>query len=193
MKTRVQSIVERALGYGLVAGAMLGFSFFYTKVNTSQKGTIEDLKKKIVEFQATKQKAESEFQERKVQIEKITQQLDARQNEVKQKFNQLLDKPVNYPIFIEQVQRKAKALDINIINSQYEPPSRVQGAPAAYLEFKFTMNITGNYEKMKQFLWEMENAMGRFVKIGQMNIRPPICDAAGNMNLTIVLATFFLP
>jgi len=193
VKTRIRSIIERAVGYAMLVGALVVFSYFYTNVNRTQKTSIEDLKKNLRELKNTIIKAEADFVERKKQVARINQQLETRQKEVREKFEALLDKEINYPRLIEQVQRKAKALNIEILNSKYEPPARVQGAPATYLEFKFSMNVRGGYEKMKQFLWEMENAMGRFVKIGQMVVKPPICDSTGNMNLTLTFSTYFLP
>lgn len=193
MKTRIRSIIERVLGYILLGVAVLVFSVFYTNINKTQKSKIDELKRRLEDLRAGELKATTDFQQRKEQIDRINQQLEVRQKEVREKFESLLDKQVNYPKFIEQVQRKAKALDISILTSQYDPPSRVQGAPAAYLEFRFTMNVNGGYEKMKRFLWEIENSMGRFVKIGAMNIKPPICDKEGFMNLSITLSTFFLP
>jgi Tfp pilus assembly protein PilO len=135
--------------------------------------------------------AEIEFGKRRKQIEDITAQLRERKQEVKDKFEKLLESSGNYTVFIEQVQRKAKALDIHIQDSQYQPPAPAAGAGSAYLEFKFALRVRGSYNKVKQFLWEMENSLGRLVKISQIDIIPPLSDEAGNMSLKLTLATFF--
>ena len=174
------------MGYALILLAVVGFSYFYTNINRNQKSSIEEMRIKMAELNGTLEKAN-------IEVDKINQQLETIQKDIREKFERLLDKESNYTMFVEQVQRKAKALEVEILNSTYEPPSRVQGAPATYLEFRFTMNASGSYENMKRFLWEMENALGRFVKIGKMAIRSPICDSAGKMFLTLTLSTFFLP
>jgi Tfp pilus assembly protein PilO len=117
--------------------------------------------------------------------------LRERKQEVKEKFEKLLESAGNYTLFIEQVQRKAKSLGIHIQDSQYQPPAPAAGAGASYLEFKFDLRIRGQYNKIKQFIWEMENSLGRLVKISQIEITPPLSDEAGNMSLKLTLATFF--
>ncbi|HQB83972.1 MAG TPA: type 4a pilus biogenesis protein PilO, partial [Candidatus Rifleibacterium sp.] len=69
----------------------------------------------------------------------------------------------------------------------------VSGAGSSYLEFKFDMRIHGSYNRLKQFLWESENALGRLVKISQLEILPPLNDKDGNMTMKLTLSTFFLP
>ena len=54
------------------------------------------------------------------------------------------------------------------------------------------MGVTGPYEKMKHFLWELENSMGRLTKISNLVVKPPICDKDGNMNLTLTVKTYFI-
>lgn len=193
LKTRLQSILERAVGYGLIAGALVVFSFFYTNINRTQKTAIDQMHGKLDELKLALIRTQGDLEDRKGKIERINQQLEARQKEVRERFERLLDKKENYTRFIEQVQRKAAALDIDIVSSTYDQPSPVQGAPAAYLEFKFTMAVKGTYDRMKQFLWEMENALGRFVKIGKMGVGTPICDKKGNMSLSLMLSTYFKP
>ena len=100
---------------------------------------------------------------------------------------------MNYTEFIKDVQREANDLDIKILNSKYDAPAAVKGAGIAYLEFKINLSVTGSYERMKHFLWKMENSLGRIVRITQMDIRPPICDKDGNMSIMLTLSTYFLP
>ncbi|HNV69466.1 MAG TPA: hypothetical protein PKO06_07215 [Candidatus Ozemobacteraceae bacterium] len=192
MKTRMRSILERVISYGLFAAAVGGFFFFYTNVNKAQKETIEQMRKKVLELQDLQVKADEDLKSRQRQIETVNAQIEKRRLEVKERFERLLEKAENYTHFIEQVQRKARSLDIMILTSQYEPPARAVNAPEDYQEFKFTLDVKGAYEKMKRFLWEIENALGRFVKISKLVIKPPICDADGNMSLSLTLSTFFL-
>ncbi len=193
MKTRMRSVVERVVAYGLIVLAIGIFFYFYTIVNRSQRTQIDDLHKRLDQLALDKTRAEEDERGRRAQIDSLNTQLETRRKEVNEKFERLLEKAENYPRFIEQVQRKAKAMNIVILNSTYEQPAPAQGAPAAYLEFRFTLDVKGAYENAKQFLWEMENALGRFVKISKMVVKPPICDADGNMNLSLTLSTFFLP
>jgi len=187
------SIIERVLGYVMILVAVVGFSFFYTNINKSQKASIVEMKKKIEDLNQTLIQANKDFAERKAQVEKINNQIENIQKEIREKFEKLLDKETNYTKFIEQVERTARAINVAILNSQYEPPTRVQGAPSAYLEFRFTLNVKGAYENIKRFLWELENSLGRFVKISKMAIKSPICDSKGETTLTMTLSTFFLP
>lgn len=191
MKTRLRSIIERVVTYSLIAIAIGALIYFLGSVNSKQK---QEITTKTTELADIKQKlasAEIEFGKRRKQIEDITAQLRERKQEVKDKFEKLLESSGNYTVFIEQVQRKAKALDIHIQDSQYQPPAPAAGAGSAYLEFKFALRVRGSYNKVKQFLWEMENSLGRLVKISQIDIIPPLSDEAGNMSLKLTLATFF--
>ncbi|MDN5279387.1 MAG: hypothetical protein PWR01_3352 [Clostridiales bacterium] len=191
MKTRLRSIIERVVTYSLIAIAIGALIYFLGSVNSKQK---QEITAKTTELADIKQKlasAEIEFGKRRKQIEDITAQLRERKQEVKDKFEKLLESSGNYTVFIEQVQRKAKALDIHIQDSQYQPPAPAAGAGSAYLEFKFALRVRGSYNKVKQFLWEMENSLGRLVKISQIDIIPPLSDEAGNMSLKLTLATFF--
>jgi Tfp pilus assembly protein PilO len=191
VKTRLRSIIERVVTYSLIAIAIGALIYFLGSVNSKQK---QEITAKTTELADIKQKlasAEIEFGKRRKQIEDITAQLRERKQEVKDKFEKLLESSGNYTVFIEQVQRKAKALDIHIQDSQYQPPAPAAGAGSAYLEFKFALRVRGSYNKVKQFLWEMENSLGRLVKISQIDIIPPLSDEAGNMSLKLTLATFF--
>jgi len=191
VKTRLRSIIERVVTYGLIALAIGALVYFLSSVNTKQK---QEIAQKNVELAEIKQKitaAETDFANRRKQIDKITAELREKKQEVKEKFEKLLESSANYTIFIEQVQRKAKSLDIHIQDSQYQPPAPAAGAGSSYLEFKFDLRIRGSYNKVKQFLWEMENSLGRLVKISQIEVIPPLSDEAGNMSLKLTLATFF--
>ncbi|HEY9072181.1 MAG TPA: type 4a pilus biogenesis protein PilO [Candidatus Ozemobacteraceae bacterium] len=193
MKTRLRSILERVISYGLVVVAAIGLVYFQTNVDKRQKDAIQSKRDELKQYQEQIAAAQKDFTGRQQQLEKINQQIEERRREVTEKFERVLEKSANYTTFIEQVQRKAKALDVTILNSNYDPPKQAVGAPANYLEFKFTLDLVASYEKMKHFLWEMENTLGRLVKISQMTIRPPIVDTDGTMRLTLTLSTFFLP
>jgi Tfp pilus assembly protein PilO len=193
LKTRLRSIIERAVTYGLIAIAIGTLVYFLGSVNKKQKKEISAKKDELISMNKKLDEAKKSFNLRRKKVANITKQLRERKKEVKEKFEKLLEKASNYTRFIEQVQRKAKALDIHIQDSQYTPPSSTAGAGSAYLEFKFNLRISGSYAKAKQFLWEMENALGRLVKISSMEIIPPLSDPEGNMSLKLTLSTFFLP
>ena len=192
MKTRMRSIAERAISYGLIVVGLIGFLYFYKIIFNSQKGEIERMGQELSSLLDAQTKAEEDVRSRQSQIESVNINLEKRRKEVQEKFERLLEKAENYTHFIEQVQRKARALEILILSSQYEPPAPAQNSPADYLEFRFTLDVKGGYDKVKRFLWEMENALGRFVKISKLVIKPPICNADGDMSLNLTLSTFFL-
>ncbi|HMM58525.1 MAG TPA: type 4a pilus biogenesis protein PilO [Candidatus Rifleibacterium sp.] len=193
MKTRLRSNLERVVTYGLMAAAIVFLIYFLSSVNTSQRQLIAAKNTEIASLVTRIEDSQREFNTRRQQIEEITVQLRDKRQEVKEKFERLLESSSNYTIFIEQVQRKAKALDILIMDSTYNSPSPVSGAGSSYLEFKFDMRIHGSYNRLKQFLWESENALGRLVKISQLEIIPPLNDKDGNMTMKLTLSTFFLP
>lgn len=190
MKTKIQSILERVVTYGVIIICILSMVYYFGSVSTRQKKEtlakneeLASLKKKISE--ASEEKAN-----REIQLEKINKQIDQKKDEVNERFEKLLEKSDNYTIFIEQVQRKAKALDILIQNSTYDSPTQ-SPETSKYLEFKFNATVTGQYNKMKRFLWEVENAMGRLVKISNLEINAPISDKHGNISMKLTLSTFF--
>ncbi len=190
MKTKLQSIIERVVTYGVIVICILVMVYYFGSVSKRQKevavakkAELASLKKQIVE-------AQEKLVERKEKVKKINAEVDEKEAEVREKFEKLLDKSDNYTIFIEQVQRKAKALDIMIQNSTYDSPTQ-SSASSKYLEFKFNATVTGQYNKMKRFLWEIENAMGRLVKISNLEINPPISDKYGNISMKLSLSTFF--
>ncbi len=191
MKTRLRSIIERVVTYGLIAAAIGALIYFLSSVNTRQEQEIALKNTELADIKLKVANAQTEFAKRQQQIEKISAELRDKQREVKEKFEKLLESSANYTVFIEQVQRKARSLDIHIQDSQYQPPAPAAGAGSAYLEFKFDLRIRGTYNKVKQFLWEMENSLGRLVKIAQIEVIPPLSDEAGNMSLKLTLATFF--
>jgi len=191
VKTRLRSIIERVVTYGLIAAAIGALIYFLSSVNTRQEQEIALKNTELADIKLKVANAQTEFAKRQQQIEKISAELRDKQREVKEKFEKLLESSANYTVFIEQVQRKARSLDIHIQDSQYQPPAPAAGAGSAYLEFKFDLRIRGTYNKVKQFLWEMENSLGRLVKIAQIEVIPPLSDEAGNMSLKLTLATFF--
>lgn len=190
MKTKLQSIIERVVTYGVIVVCILVMVYYFGSVSKRQKeaaiaknAELASLNNQIVE-------ANKNYEEREAKVEKINAEVNEKEAEVIEKFEKLLDKSDNYTLFIEQVQRKAKALDILIQNSTYDSPT-LSSASSNYLEFKFNATVTGQYNKMKRFLWEIENAMGRLVKISNLEINPPISDKYGNISMKISLSTFF--
>lgn len=190
MKTKIQSILERVVTYGVIIICILVMVYYFGSVSTRQKNQaiaknaeLADLKKKIAE-------AKEDMVTRQEQLENINRQIDIKRDEVNERFEKLLEKSDNYTIFIEQVQRKAKALDILIQNSTYDSPTQ-SAETSKYLEFKFNATVTGQYNKMKRFLWEVENAMGRLVKISNLEINAPVSDKQGNISMKLTLSTFF--
>ena len=193
MKTRLRSNLERVVTYGLMAAAIVFLIYFLSSVNTNQRQLIAAKNTEIASLVTRIEDSQREFNTRRQQIEEITVQLRDKRQEVKEKFERLLESSTNYTIFIEQVQRKAKALDILIMDSTYNSPAPVSGAGSSYLEFKFDMRIHGSYNRLKQFLRESENALGSLVKISQLEIVPPLNYKDGNMTMKLTLSTFFLP
>lgn|GEM_PF-859392 len=193
MKTRLRSIIERVVTYGLIAVAIGGLVYFLGSVNRQQRQSIANKNQELVELNKKLEESQAEFAKRRQQVADITTQLRDKRQEVKDKFEKLLESAANYTMFIEQVQRKARALDIHIQDSTYKPPAPVAGAGSSYLEFKFDLRIHGAYNRLKQFLWEIENSLGRLVKISQIEIIPPLSDPQGNMSMKLTLSTFFLP
>jgi Tfp pilus assembly protein PilO len=193
VKTRLRSIIERVVTYGLIAIAIGGLVYFLGSVNRQQRESIANKNQELVNLNKKLEDSQAEFAKRRQQVADITSQLRDKRQEVKDKFEKLLESAANYTMFIEQVQRKARALDIHIQDSTYKPPAPVAGAGSSYLEFKFDLRIHGVYNKLKQFLWEIENSLGRLVKISQIEIIPPLSDPQGNMSMKLTLSTFFLP
>ena len=190
MKTKLQSIIERVVTYGVIIVCILVMVYYFGSISKRQKAEalsknseLAMLKKKIAE-------ADDDIVKRREQKENIDRQIDMKRDEVNERFEKLLEKSDNYTIFIEQVQRKAKALDILIQNSTYDSPTQ-SSETSKYLEFKFNATVTGQYNKMKRFLWEVENAMGRLVKISNLEINAPVSDKQGNISMKLTLSTFF--
>jgi len=193
VKTRLRSTLERVVTYGLIVVAVAFLFYFLGSVNRSQRELISSKETEIANLSKKVEDSQKEFALRRQQIEDITVQLRDKRKEVKENFERLLEASANYTIFIEQVQRKAKALDVHIQDSTYKSPAPVSGAGGNYVEFKFDMRIQGPYNKLKQFLWESENALGRLVKISHLEIVPPLNDQQGNMAMKLTLSTFFVP
>lgn len=193
MKTRLRSIIERIVTYGLIAVAVGVLLYFLGSVNTQQRSAISLKQQELLDLNRRLEDSQTEFAQRREQVTQITEQLRLKRQEVKEKFEKLLESSSNYTIFIEQVQRKARALDIQIQDSTYKSPAPIAGAGSNYLEFKFDLRIHGSYNKIKQFLWEIENSLSRLVKISQIEILPPLSDSQGNMAMKLTLSTFFLP
>lgn len=191
MKSKLQSTLERVITYGLIIVCILVLIYFFGSANKRQRDEATRKASELASLDKQISQADIEYEKRVKQVGEITAQLNQKTQEVNEKFEKLLEKYDNYTFFIEQVQRKSKALDITIQNSTYETPTRSSGSK--YLEFKFSATITGQYGKAKQFLWEVENAMGRLVKIGDLEIVPPIMDKLGNITFKLTLSTFFLP
>lgn len=191
MKTKLQSTIERVITYGLIVAGILVMIYFFGSANKRQKDEVVRKNAEIASLDSQIAKAKDDLEVRIDQVKSIEEQLKEKTKEVNDKFEKLLENRDSYTLFIEQVQRKAKALDILIQNSTYDAPQLSN--TSKYLEFKFGATVSGQYNKMKKFLWEVENAMGRLVKIGNLEIVPPITDKQGNISMKLTLSTFFLP
>lgn len=191
MKTKLQSTIERVITYGLIVAGILVMIYFFGSANKRQKEEVVRKNAEIASLDSQIAKAKDDLEVRIDQVKSIEEQLKEKTKEVNDKFEKLLENRDSYTLFIEQVQRKAKALDILIQNSTYDAPQLSN--TSKYLEFKFGATVSGQYNKMKKFLWEVENAMGRLVKIGNLEIVPPITDKQGNISMKLTLSTFFLP
>lgn len=191
MKTRMRSILERVISYGLIVAALIGFMYFQGSVDKNQKAALAKKANDLVQLKARIEEGQKAFAERQKQIEGIMKTVQARQAEL-ESFERRLGKTASYTQFIDQVQRKAQNFGIAILNFQCSRLVPAHNAPPTYLEFGCTMNVTGAYEQMKHFLWELENSMGRLTKVTNLVIKPPICDKEGKMNLTLTLKTYFI-
>lgn len=193
MKTRLRSVIERVVTYGFIAIALGLLVYFVGSVNRSAKQDISNKKLELEQVNQKLEQAKTDLARRREQITQITRELADKRQEVKEKFENLLEKESNYTTFIEQIQRKASALNIHIQGSTYQQPSQTSTGSGNYKEFKFELSISGNYNNVKQFLWETENSLQRLVKISHIEILPPLTDAEGNMNMKLTLTTFFVP
>lgn len=193
MKTRLRSILERIITYGLVAFAIGGLVYFFGSVNEAHKNIISKKENELKDLDLKAMVHQKDYENREKLIAKITEQLRIKRQEVKEKFEKLLESSLDYTLFIEQIQRKARALEVQIQSSDYTKPFPIAGAGGNYLEFEIAIKIYGIYNKVKQFLWEIENSLGRMVKISSLEIVPPISTADGYMSMKLTLSTFFLP
>ena len=189
----MRSYVERLVSYGLAAAAVVGLLYFLGSIDKGQKESVSVKEAEHTRALEDVQKAETELADRKKQVEQIRQDIAKHSKEVRERFESLLPASKDYVVFIEQVQRKAAGLGVTITTSQYSPPRPSSGGPSSYLEFKYNLSVIGMYERMKQFLWEVENDMGVLVTISNMNLKPPIVDPDGNMSISMTLSTFFKP
>ena len=164
--------------------------YYFGSISTRQKNEAISKNNELASLKKKIEEAKEELLNREEQLENINRQIDRKKDEVNERFEKLLEKSDNYTIFIEQVQRKAKALDILIQNSTYDSPTQ-SAETSKYLEFKFNATVTGQYNKMKRFLWEVENAMGRLVKISNLEINAPVSDKHGNISMKLTLSTYF--
>ena len=100
MKTKLQSIIERVVTYGVIVICILVMVYYFGSVSKKQKeaavaknAELASLKKQIVE-------AQEKLVERKEKVKKINAEVDEKEAEVREKFEKLLDKSDNYTIFI---------------------------------------------------------------------------------------------
>ena len=186
MKTKLQSIIERFVSYAIAIIAVIVMIHYFGTENKRQEAEKEKKTRDILEFDRKILEYKEELTRRENQCADITKDIKVKEAEIREKFDDRLRPSDSYIDFIEQVQRKAKALDILIQNSTYDLPAKSD----IYLECKFSATVSGQYNKIKRFLWEVENAMGWFVKVSNIEIIPPICDKQGNMTIKLTLITF---
>lgn len=187
MKTKLQSTIERVITYAVILITVLVMIYYFGTYNKRKKEESIRKNKELATLNQQYNEAEKMLETRKVAVQKINNERKEKEKEIEECFDNRLRKADSYTKFIEQVQRKAKALDIIIQNSTYDLPAKSE----TYLECKFSATVSGQYNKVKRFLWEVENAMGWFVKVSNVEIVPPISDKQGNMTLKLTLSTFF--
>ena len=190
MKTKLQSIIERVVAYGIILVCIIVLIYYFGTVNKRQSEMGKAKNAELASIRTQIAQANEDLEERKARVKTIDDKLEEKKKELSENFEDFLVKSDNYILFIEDIQSKAKLLDIVIRNSTYELPGYSEGSNK-YLEFKFNTTVTGPYNKIKRFLWEVENSMGRLVKVSSMEIVPPIADSDGNMTMKLTLSTFF--
>ena len=190
MKTKLQSIIERVVAYGIILVCIIILFYYFGTVNKRQNEIGKAKNAELASIKAQIAKAKEDKVEREAKVREINNTLQSKKEELENNFDVFLVKSDNYIMFIEDIQSKAKLLDIVIRNSTYELPGYSEGSNK-YLEFKFNTTVTGPYNKIKRFLWEVENSMGRLVKVSSIEIVPPITDNDGNMTMKLTLSTFF--
>ncbi|MBP5467654.1 MAG: type 4a pilus biogenesis protein PilO [Candidatus Riflebacteria bacterium] len=187
MKTKLQSTIERVITYAVILITVLVMIYYFGTYNKRKKEESIRKNKELATLNQQYNEAEKMLETRKAAVQKINNERKEKEKEIEESFDNKLRRADSYTKFIEQVQRKAKALDIIIQNSTYDLPAKSE----TYLECKFSATVSGQYNKVKRFLWEVENAMGWFVKVSNVEIVPPISDKQGNMTLKLTLSTFF--
>lgn len=192
MKTRLRSIIERTVAYGLILCAIIALLYFLGSVNRSQKDNLLQKQQELEELNQKLVDARKNIVERQEKVADIKAELAERRLHVNQIFEGLIGRADEYTAFIEEVKHRAIAYNITISDTTYEPPASTSES-GNYLEFRFNMRITGNYNDVKQFLWEMENRLQRLVKVSQLEILSPLADEQGNMSIRLRLSTFFVP
>ena len=188
MKTKIQSTIERLITYGVIVATILVMVYYFGTVNKRQKEEGVRKANELTSLKNQKEEADKMLVERQAKVNKITAYIKAKEEEIVQKFDNKLRTSDSYTKFIEHIQRKARALDILVQNSTYDFPAKAD----TYLECKFSATVSGQYNKVKRFLWEVENAMGWFVKVSNIEIVPPVSDKQGNMTLKLTLTTFLI-
>ncbi len=191
MRTKRQYIIEQILKYGMIIIIVSIMAHFYITSNETQK------RKQILNFaeltELENQISTAEILQKSYNksIDGINVNLINKKKEAKESFEKILENSNSYNHFIEKIRTKTQNLGIIIQNSNYDVPTQTANS-GKYYEFKFSAIFTGEYNNMKKFLWELENAMDCLVKVSNIEIIPPMSDKQGNISMKLTISTFFL-
>lgn len=191
MKTKRQYIFDQIIIYILVIVSILVLVYFHSYVNKKQKADVTIKLAELTDIDNQVTEAEKVYNLIEKNVDSINKNLKSRKKEVNANFESLLNPSNDYNLFIEDLQNKAKEFGIIIQNSIYDLPIRTANS-GIYYEFQFNAIFTGEYNKMKQFLWELENNMKYLVNVTNIEIVPPVCDNQGNISFKLSISTFFL-
>ncbi len=190
MKTRARSVGEQAISIAMIIAGIVAAGYFYLAVNAAQQQDIKRLEEEIKRLDTEIIAAIQEKKNLEGQRDEEVKKVDARRAEVQEKFENLLDFENQYTNLIEAVEQKARNFNISILGSEYVPPAQASGLLAAYKIFTMRLKVIGDYDRMKHFLWELENRLGRFVKINNFKVNT-LSDTEGRMALDLELVTYF--
>ena len=191
MKTKRQYIFEQILIYGMIIIILLIMVHFYITSNEKHIGRQVLILTELSELENQITTAEILHRTYNKSIDDINLELKNKTREAKESFEKILENSNSYNHFIEKIRIKTQNLGVIIQNSNYDLPAQTADSNK-YYEFKFTAIFTGEYNNMKKFLWELENAMNCLVKVSNIEIIPPISDKQGNISMKLTISTFFL-
>lgn len=192
MKTRMRSVLEQAVSVALIVIGGIAFVYFYSIVNASQRQEIQRLidGNRVIDNEIIA--ATEELQRLRADCEQKRAEVERRRQEIEERFEKLLTGEDEYSNLIRAIEQKAANFNIAITQSEYVPPTQAGGVLAKYKVFTMRLKVLGDYDRMKHFLWELENRLGPFVKINTFKVIQ-LSDPDGQMNLDLELVTYFKP